>query len=1076
MEVGLIKFTPVAGFSGVVDDITYSIKDNYTGTPTITARLTATVVPAPTPAPDTLSGNTLAPITVDVTSNDSAAAGATLNKASVKLCASGTTTNCAQTSVLITGKGTYSVNNLGVVTFTPVDGFVGPVTALTYSIQDTAGNTVTSTVTATVTNTPPRLTTPAFATAKQGIQATYTQSITQGTGIIPATGGWAVVGSVPPGMTFSVDTGAISGIPTTPGTYEFTVTVTDANGLSSSKVESIKVAAPPVITTSPLTYKFYKDVANNIPATATAGTGTIAATGAWSATGLPAGLSINTATGAISGTATTTGTYTVTQKVIDSNDLFDTEDITIKVVAKPVITTPALPGFELNKAITPVEQTKTVGSALLPGTNAWSIVAGTLPNGVSLNPNTGEITGTPTQSGTFPITVKLIDEDGEFSQQVQTINVGVPPLITTTPLTHKLYVGVAANLPSTATAGTGALQASGWTATGLPTGMSINPASGAISGTPSATGTFEVIQKVTDVNNLFDVETINVTVVAKPVITTTVPLPKLVLNAVATPITQTKTAGSAAIPATGAWSIASGSLPAGLTLNPDTGAISGTPTVAGSFPITVKLTDADGEFATKEETVEVIAPPVITTSPTARTLNISVLGNIANTVTVGSANISPFNGWTATGLPQGLYINGITGVISGTPTALGSYPVTVKATDLNGLFDEEVLTITIVNGPVITTTPTSYTFGVGNDLKFIADDFFAGNSVLSSSREIVNTATKGSADIRTTAGWSAVGLPAGLTINPDTGKISGAATTVGVYPVDVKVTDTAGFFSTKTLTINIVQGPKNTTPRVYSYELDIKKKIGIKVYDVKQTWTLGSAELARGVPFFIQGSKPSPVSGVSIVSGEITILPYLFQAPGKEKYGAYTLKTLILDRNGAYDLATFTINLVKPGSNLTTLPLPVGITDGMQMTTSTYPLAGTSSAKLPVTYTSSTPKVCTVDSAKKTMKMVNEGTCTITASSGTGAKLSKAAQSFTITKLPQTVSIVAPGQLIPGGLLTAPMPTDDPNGFKLYANATSGLTPTYESLDPNICSIDVNGLVIWDADLTITPRVESDFS
>jgi hypothetical protein len=108
--------------------------------------------------------------------------------------------------------------------------------------------------------------------------------------------------------------------------------------------------------------------------------------------------------------------------------------------------------------------------------------------------------------------------------------------------------------------------------------------------------------------------------------------------------------------------------------------------------------------------------------------------------------------------------------------------------------------------------------------------------------------------------------------------------------------------------------------------------------------------------------------------------------------------------------------------------------------------------------------------------MVNQGKCTISASSGTGTKLSKASQSFTITKLPQTISIVAPGDLIPGGLLTAPIPTDDPNGFKLHANATSGLTPTYESLDPNICSIDVNGIVIWDADLTITPRVESDFS
>jgi hypothetical protein len=264
---------------------------------------------------------------------------------------------------------------------------------------------------------------------------------------------------------------------------------------------------------------------------------------------------------------------------------------------------------------------------------------------------------------------------------------------------------------------------------------------------------------------------------------------------------------------------------------------------------------------------------------------------------------------------------------------------------------------------------------------------------------------------------------------------------------------------------------------VWNYELDIKKRIGMEPESITQTYTLGSAPLSDGrpVPFLTQGKEPDPVTGVSIVDGSIQVLPYLFQSPGKEKYGAYTLKTLIVDKNGAYDLATFTINIVKPGSNITALPMPVGITDGMKMTTSTYPLAGTSSAKLPVTYTSETPKVCTVDSAKKTMKMVNEGTCTITASSGTGAKLSKATQSFSITKLPQTVSIVTPGQLIPGGLLTAPMPTDDPNGFKLHASASSGLPPVYETLDPNICSVDANGIVTWDADLTVVPRVESDF-
>jgi CshA-type fibril repeat protein len=1257
---GKITFTPVTGFSGQATPVTYQIADGFSNTPqTVRATLTATVVPAPTAVADTLSGNTLAPITVDVTANDTAATGATLDKASVKLCASGTTTACALTTVTLANQGTYAVNNLGVVTFTPSAGFVGAVPALTYSINDSIGNTATATVTATVTNTPPVITTADLGPAKLGIATSYSQTLNQGSGIIPATGAWSLVGSVPPGMSFNVNTGVISGTPTTPGTYEFTVRVTDANSLNSSKLQSITVAAPPVITTSPLTYKLYKDetaflassadkgtgnilatgawsatglpagltinadngsisgtptangtfsvtqkvtdvnalfdeevltikvvtrplittaalpsleankvaptieqtrtvgsallkstgaweiIAGSLPAglsfnqdtgaitgtpteigtfqitvkltdvdgetsqqvqtirvnnppvittspltykmykdeadgivsSATAGTGAIRATGAWSATGLPAGLSINANTGAITGTPTATGTFVVTQKVTDVNDLFDEETLTIKVVAKPIITTGALPGLEINKAITPISQTRNVGSAVLPTVGAWSIIAGSLPNGLSFNPDTGAITGTPTQSGTFPITVKLTDVDGEHSQQVQTIRVNTPPVITTTPLTHKLYVGVSANLPSAATPGTGALQTNGWSATGLPNGMSIDPATGAISGTPSLVGNFTVTQRVTDVNTLFDTETINIKVVAKPVITTALPLANLVIGVNGT-VNQTRTAGSAAIPATGAWSLAAGTLPAGLSINPDTGAITGTPTVSGAFPITVKLVDADGEFATKEETINVIAPPTITTTPLVRSLNINVLGSIDNTVTIGSANISPFSGWTATGLPQGLSINGITGVISGTPTTVGSYPVTVKATDLNGLFDEEILTINIVNGPQITTSPVNYKFGVGNDLNFMADDFFAQQFPISKSRIINNTATPGSFPIKTTGGWSATGLPAGLVLNPDNGKISGAATTVGEYPVNMTVADTAGNTSSRVLNISIVQGPKNTTQRVWTFPLDINKRIGTTPVTIQQTYTLGSAELSNGrpVPFLVQGKEPDPVPSVSIVDGSFQVLPYWGQTPGKERAASHTLKTLIVDKNGAYDLATFTINIVKSGSNITSLPMPAGITDGMQMTTSTYPLAGTSSAKLPVTYTSETPKVCTVDSAKKTMKMVNEGTCTISASSGTGAKLSKASQSFTITKLPQTVSIVTPGTAIPGGILTAPMPTDDPNGFKLHASASSGLTPVYESVDPNICSVDANGIVTWDADLTIVPRVESDFS
>ena len=967
----------------------------------------------------------------------------------------------------------------GEITGTPT--LVGTYSVLE-RVTDLNGFTDTETVTIKVVTKPVITTALPFTTLVTGVVATpISQTKAAGTAAIPLSGAWSISsGSLPNGMTINPDTGVISGTPTQAGSFSFTVKLTDTDGEIATKLESIQVIAPPVITTSPTSYKLYVSEVASITSTVARGTGDILSSGAWTATGLPSGLSIDPTNGTISGTPSVTGTFTVTEKVTDVNSLFDSKVLAIKVVRKPSITTSLpLPALVKDVLATAINQSKTAGSAAIPVTAAWSISDGSLPAGLTLNPDTGAITGTPSVAGVFSFTVKIVDADGEIGTKVESITVNTPPVVTTTPLTIKLYKGEAASLPSSATAGTGNIPSTGaWTATGLPSGLSINPNTGEISGTPTANGSFTAIEKVTDVNSLFDTETIAIKVVTRPQITTTLPLQALGKGSLSAPIAQTKTAGSALIGTTGAWSITAGSLPTGLVLNVDTGEITGTPTVAGVFEFTLKLVDVDGEFTTKVETLTVNAPPTITTTELTKTVNANVLSTIANTLTQGTGAIPIFTGWSATGLPAGMNINGTNGEISGTPTIVGTYPVTVTVTDVNGLSDTEVITITVVDGPVITTSPTGYKFGVNNDLNFMADDFFAGQFPISKSRIIINTANIGSFPIKTTGGWSASGLPEGLVINPDNGKISGTATTVGEYPVVVTVTDTAGNSGSKVLNISIVEGPKNTTQRVWNIELDIKKGIGMTPVNIAQTYTLGSAELSNGrpVPFLIQGAKPSPLSTVSIVDGSITILPYLFQTPGSEKYGAYTFKTLIVDKNGAYDLATFTINLIKPGSNITTLPLPVGITDGMQMTNSSYPLAGTSSKKLPVSYESATPKVCTVDTATKTLKMVNEGTCTFSATSGTGALISTASQSFKITKLPQTASIVTPGTTVPGGTIIAPMPTDDPDGFQLYAALTSGLAPVYESLDPNVCSIDDTGLVTWDADLTSVPRVESDFS
>lgn len=151
---------------------------------------------------------------------------------------------------------------------------------------------------------------------------------------------------------------------------------------------------------------------------------------------LPAGLTLNPA-GVISGTPTTDGTKTITIKVTDSTGATTTKEFTLaiqKISQLPpppppppslTITTTGLPGGTVGTAYS-----APLASAGGTGTKSWSISAGTLPAGLSLNTATGIISGTPTAAGTSTFTVQVQDS-GTPQQSAQKVFdlaiTGVPP-------------------------------------------------------------------------------------------------------------------------------------------------------------------------------------------------------------------------------------------------------------------------------------------------------------------------------------------------------------------------------------------------------------------------------------------------------------------------------------------------------------------------------------------------------------------------------------------------------------------------------------------------------------------------
>jgi hypothetical protein len=258
---------------------------------------------------------------------------------------------------------------------------------------------------------------------KATIGTAYSSALSVSGGTGPYT--YSIIsGSLPPGITLNTSTGAISGTPTTAGTYTFTSKAVDANGKSDTETCTLVVVAPVITLNCGPCSASKGTVGSSYSATMTVSGGAGSNTFSVSSGSLPPGLSLNASTGTISGTPTTAGTYTFTSKVVDKNGNSDTDTCTIVIQGSPINLGCGSCGS--GKAYNGQGYYTTLSVTGGAGPYTFSIVSGSLPSGLSLNTSTGVISGTPRSNGTYTFTSKVVDKNGSIDTTTCTIVVVQP--------------------------------------------------------------------------------------------------------------------------------------------------------------------------------------------------------------------------------------------------------------------------------------------------------------------------------------------------------------------------------------------------------------------------------------------------------------------------------------------------------------------------------------------------------------------------------------------------------------------------------------------------------------------------
>ncbi|WP_199228409.1 putative Ig domain-containing protein [Caulobacter sp. D4A] len=756
---GVISGTPAV--NGVFT-VTVNVTDSSLGAGPYNANTTATLTVSLPPAPVVSS------FSINGLTYNSGSATATTFSAAPHATESPTGYQVGASSY----GATVSVDSAGLMSYTPPVGFRGTDT-FNYVATNAGGTSNVGQVFVTVDD-------PVFSVTLPASTGTVGAVYNSGSSVVTISGGnppynnFSATG-LPAGLTMD-SSGVISGTPTTATTATVVVTVTDSsggNGSYTSTASANLTIAAPTITLSPASGALPGGQAGvSYSQTFTSTGGVTPTTFAVTAGALPPGLSLST-NGLASGTPTSTGTYNFTVTATDSsgNNYTGSASYSITVSAPTIVVSPStLPAGAVAAAYS---QTITASGGTTP--YVFSLDSGTLPAGLTLTTG-GVLSGTPTEGGSFPITIKATDATagGTYSgTQAYTLVIGAPS-ITLSPASGALAGGLIATAYSdtiTASGGTSAYTFQ-VTAGSLPPGLTLSTG-GAISGSPTGGGAYNFTITATDSSTgsgpYTGAAAYSITV-ASPTITLS---PTSLANgAVASAYSASITASGGTTPYS--YAVTSGALPAGVTLSTG-GALSGTPTAGGTFTFDVTATDSStgtgAPFAGVRSYSLTVTAPTITVSPSSLA-SVAVGATVSETITATGGTSGYTYAVTAGALPAGVTLSGDT--LSGAPTAAGSFNFTITATDSStgaGPYTGSRAYTWIVGAPTITVAPTSLS-----------------NGQIGAAYSATITASGGTAPYSYAVTSGA--LPAGVTLST-VGALSGTPTAGGTFTFDVTATDSS---------------------------------------------------------------------------------------------------------------------------------------------------------------------------------------------------------------------------------------------------------------------------------------------